>query len=155
MTNLIEELKGAFSTEDFDVKISKLKRHVVRVSGTSLIAVAEFCKETLGFDHAISVSIVDNPKTNQFVVYYHLSSLGQPRLRGHILTLEVVFSRDSPRTPSLIDIWPSVEWHEREGWEMYGIEFEGHPKLERLLLPEDWKRGYPLRKDFEKLESDS
>ncbi|MFX1564293.1 MAG: NADH-quinone oxidoreductase subunit C [Promethearchaeota archaeon] len=154
MANFIEKLKVTFSEEDIKIKESKQKRHIVKVTGKSLIDVAKFCKENLGFDHVISVSITDKLDAKQFAIYYHLSSISQPLLQGEILTLEVNLPRDSPHTRSLIDVWPSVEWHEREGWEMFGIEFEGHPKLERLLLPEDWRSGHPLRKDFKITVSD-
>lgn len=116
---------------------------------------AKYVKETVGFDHAISVSVIDDLDNQQFLISYHLSSVFNSQLHGKILTLEVAIPRSTAKTPSLIEIWSSVEWHEREGWEMFGVEFEGHPKLERLLLPESWEGGYPLRKDFKLREGSS
>ena len=56
--------------------------------------------------------------------------------------------RESPKVPSLTDVWTGADYHERETFEMLGIVFEGHPDLRRLLLPEDWNDIPPLRKDY-------
>jgi len=101
----------------------------------------------------ISVSGVDYPEENKFLVVYHVSSMSE---NGHlplVLALKVSVDRQNPSTPSLISIWRSAEWHERETWELFGIEFNGHPKLERLLLHDEWEEEnpnnqFPLRKDF-------
>ena len=56
--------------------------------------------------------------------------------------------RDNPVVQSLVDVWPGVEYHERETYEMLGVNFQGHPELKHLLLPEDWSDLPPLRKDY-------
>lgn len=66
---------------------------------------------------------------------------------GRLLTLHTDLPRDDPRLPSLHDVWPAAEWHERESWDLLGIVYEGHPDLRRIMLPDDWE-GHPLRKDF-------
>ncbi len=71
----------------------------------------------------------------------------QSRHHRHELVLKVRVARDQPRVQSLASVWPTAEWGERETYDMYGIEFEGHPDMRRLLLPEDWV-GWPLRKDY-------
>jgi NADH-quinone oxidoreductase subunit C len=53
-----------------------------------------------------------------------------------------------PSLPSLFDLWPGTEFHERETYDMFGIRFDGHPDLSRILMPEDWE-GHPLRKDYD------
>ena len=73
---------------------------------------------------------------------YNLLSLSQ-NLRIH---LKVEVAEEHPRLPSVIGVWPTANWHERETYDFYGIEFTGHPDLTRILLPEDWE-GWPLRKD--------
>jgi NADH-quinone oxidoreductase subunit C len=83
------------------------------------------------------------PKPKRFSVNYHLLAVrsGAPRLRVQ------VWVDDGEPVPSVIDVWPSADWFEREAWDMMGIRIEGHPNLERLLMDEDWE-GHPLRKDY-------
>jgi len=71
------------------------------------------------------------------------SSLGHP-LKAH---LRVRLDRQAPVLPTLTTIWPAANWHERECFDLFGVRFEGHPDLRRILLPEDWV-GHPLRKDY-------
>ena len=110
----------------------------------------------LGYDHAESVSGVDYPDANQIEVVYHLGSYTDDALAGTVLALATRAPReetpnpgnDATRLPSLRDVFYSVEFHEREIFEMLGVYFEGHPDNRRLLLPEDWADLPPLRKDF-------
>ena len=118
--------------------------------------VAEFIRDDLGFDHAESVTGVDYPEDKEIEVVYHLGSYSDASLAKQILALATRAPReddpnpgnDSTRLPSLRDIFYSVEFHERECFEMLGVYFEGHPDNRRLLLPEDWADLPPLRKDF-------
>jgi NADH/F420H2 dehydrogenase subunit C len=83
------------------------------------------------------------PKSKRFSVSYHLLALreGAPRVR-----LQVWVDEDEP-VPSVVRIWPTADWHEREAWDMMGIRIEGHPNLTRILMDDDWE-GHPLRKDY-------
>jgi NADH:ubiquinone oxidoreductase subunit C len=127
------------------VRPSRMK---IRVVPENMISIAGFIKENFGFDHAESVSGTDYPKDNQIEVVYHIGSYSVEELIPKILALSTRTNRDEPRLPSLISIFPSVEYHERETYEMIGAYFEGHPRMERFLLPEDWADIPPLRKDF-------
>jgi NADH-quinone oxidoreductase subunit C len=127
------------------VRPSRMK---IRVLPENMISIAGFIKENFGFDHAESVSGTDYPKDNQIEVVYHIGSYTVEELIPKILVLSTRTNRDEPRLPSLISIFPSVEYHERETYEMIGAYFEGHPRMERFLLPEDWADIPPLRKDF-------
>jgi len=128
----------------------------VKVSRENVTDVAEFIRNELNFDHAESVSGVDYPEDNEIEVVYHLGSYTDPSLSKQILALSTRAPRedtpnpgnDSTRLPSLRDVFYSVEFHERECFEMLGVYFEGHPDNRRLLLPEDWADLPPLRKDF-------
>lgn len=83
-------------------------------------------------------------------VVYHLAStcgLHAEGSRPSRITLKVILDRESPRVPTVSDIWGVANWHEREAFDMYGIVFTGHPDLRRILCPEDWS-GWPLRKDY-------
>jgi len=82
------------------------------------------------------------PRVPRFECIYNLLSL-ENRLR---FTLKVLVSEEQPRVPSVVGVWPTANWHERETYDFYGITFTGHPDLTRILLPEDWV-GWPLRKD--------
>jgi len=129
---------------------------VVVSTKESILDVARFIRDELGFDHAESVTGTDYPQDNEIEIAYHLGSYSDITLAGHILELSVRVpredsprpGRDSSKTPSLRDIFYSVEFHERECFEMLGVYFEGHPDNRRLLLPEDWADLPPLRKDF-------
>lgn len=95
------------------------------------------------FVQLMDVCGVDYPeRTQRFDVVYHLLSLKQNvRLR-----VKVVTDEDTP-VPSVVDVYPSANWYEREAWDMYGIMFDGHPDLRRLLTDYGFQ-GFPLRKDF-------
>jgi NADH-quinone oxidoreductase subunit C len=118
--------------------------------------VAYFIRDDLKFDHAESVGGVDYPDSKEIEVVYHLGSYTDEQLGNKILALATRVPRedipnpgnDSTRTPSLRDVFYSVEFHERECFEMFGVFFEGHPDNRRLLLPEDWADIPPFRKDF-------
>jgi NADH:ubiquinone oxidoreductase subunit C len=86
------------------------------------------------------------PKPKRFSVSYHLvrlvsSAADAPRLRLQ------VWCDDGEPVPSVVSVWPTADWHEREAWDMMGIRIEGHPNLTRILMEEDWE-GHPLRKDY-------
>ncbi len=74
---------------------------------------------------------------------YHLVSIS----RNRRLRLEVSVPDADPHVPSLVDIYPTCDWHERETWDFFGIVFDGHPALTRIEMPDDWK-GHPQRKDY-------
>jgi len=83
------------------------------------------------------------PKPKRFSVSYHLLAIreGAPRVRVQ------VWCDDGEAVPSVVTVWPTADWHEREAWDLMGIRFEGHPNLVRILLEDDWE-GHPLRKDY-------
>ncbi len=121
---------------------------VVKPEG--LREVAEFLRSK-GFETAASLSGVDYPAEKKMAVVYHLETYieGERKL---IVVLKSFADRGDPRFPSLIEVWPSLFYHEWEAYELFGIVFEGHPSLGPLFL-EDWDDIPPLRKDF-KLRSD-
>lgn len=126
----------------------KPKRVKVTTAKEEIRDVAAFVKKELGFDHVASVTAVDYPKEKKFEVVYHLGSIAKQELRKVVLAVSTKLDRDEAVTPSLIDVWSGCEYHERETFEMFGIRFEGHPQLQRFILPEDWDDIPPLRKDY-------
>ena len=85
----------------------------------------------------------DKPGAGKLQVHYHLHSI----TKGHKVWLTVVVERDGGTVPSVASIFPTADWHEREAFDLFGLHFDGHPDLRRLLLPADWE-GHPLRKDY-------
>jgi NADH-quinone oxidoreductase subunit C len=83
------------------------------------------------------------PKPKRFSVSYHLLALGPEPQRVRLQT----WVDDGELVPSVIEVWPTADWHEREAWDLMGIAIDGHPNLKRLLLDDDWD-GHPLRKDY-------
>ena len=114
------------------------------LKGDALLPVCRWLLDDpeLRFDLLSSLGGTDDTKT--FQVVYHLTSI--PRNQRAVLKVET--PRENPSVPSVSSVWKTADWHERETYDMYGIVFDGHPDLRRILLPEDWP-GYPLRKDYE------
>jgi len=153
--SIAEKVVSKFGTI---VTVGFLKPNRIRINTKkeNIVDVATFIRDELNFDHAESVTGVDYPKTKEIEVVYHLGSYTEPQLAKQILTLATRIQRedvpnpgnDNTRMPSLRDVFYSVEFHERECFEMLGVYFEGHPDNRRLLLPEDWADIPPFRKDF-------
>jgi NADH:ubiquinone oxidoreductase subunit C len=86
------------------------------------------------------------PKPHRFSVSYHLLRVESGAAEAPRIRLQV-WCEDGEPVPSVVPVWPTADWHEREAWDMLGIRFEGHPNLVRILLEDDWE-GHPLRKDY-------
>jgi len=141
---VVETLKQTFPEYIVEAKVQREKRVTVVVKKERLVEIARFLRDNLQFDHIASVSGVDYPEKNEFMVVYHVWSIPKKVL----VALKTSVPRDNPHLSSLISVWEGVNYFERETWEMFGIVFDGHPNLSRFLLPEDWDRGFPFRKDF-------
>lgn len=115
----------------------------------ALAAACAFLRDDsrLYFDYLSCLSGIDlGPADGRMGVVYHLMSIPH----GHRIVLKAFVPRDldgQPSLPSVTGVWRSAEWHEREAYDLFGIRFEGHPDLRRILMPEDWE-GHPLRKDY-------
>ena len=98
-----------------------------------------------GFNMLADICGVDRgPEEDpRFEVNYHLFST----TKFHRLRLKVVLSEEDANVPTVTGVWRTANWHERETFDMFGVRFEGHPDLRRILLPDDWQ-GHALRKDF-------
>jgi NADH:ubiquinone oxidoreductase subunit C len=97
--------------------------------------------KALGFDRLGMVTAVDRGEF--FEMVYRLTSR---EIRAGLF-LKCALPRRDPKVATMFDLWPAADWQEREVYDMFGIEFVGHPDLRRILMPEDWV-GYPLRKDY-------
>jgi NADH/F420H2 dehydrogenase subunit C len=83
------------------------------------------------------------PKPKRFSVSYHLLRLSTEAARVRVQ----VWVDDGEHVPSVVEVWPTADWHEREAYDLMGIPFDGHPNLVRILMEDDWE-GHPLRKDY-------
>jgi NADH-quinone oxidoreductase subunit C len=83
------------------------------------------------------------PKPKRYAVNYHLLALREGAARVRLQ----IWIDDGEPVASVVSVWPTADWHEREAWDLMGIPFEGHPNLVRILLEDDWE-GHPLRKDY-------
>ena len=126
----------------------RARRIKLTVAPSSLKQSALFLRDELGFDHISLVGGTDYPATNDIEVVYFVGSPLAPGQADFVVLLAERVPRDSPSAPSLCEVWPGAEYHERETFEMLGVNFAGHPDLRRLLLPEDWDDIPPLRKDY-------
>jgi len=99
--------------------------------------------DAMHFDWLSCLSGVDYVIEDQLCAVYDMRSM----THEHEFAVKVYCHRNDPHIPSVVDLWPGADWHEREAFDMFGILFDGHPDLRRILLPEDWS-GHPLRKDY-------
>ena len=99
----------------------------------------------LRFELCSSVSGVDygSEFAQRLHAVYHLTSMTYRRR----IRLEVAVDVEDAHVPSVVEVYPTADWHEREAWDMFGIVFDGHPALTRILMPDDWD-GHPQRKDY-------
>jgi len=102
----------------------------------------------LRFDFLQNLTAVDWIKRDAIQVVYHLFSY----VYRHEICVRVDLPRATPHVASVVSLWPTANWHEREQFDLLGVVFEGHPDLRRLLMPDDWV-GHPMRKDFHEPKS--
>ncbi|MBC8311303.1 MAG: NADH-quinone oxidoreductase subunit C [Candidatus Marinimicrobia bacterium] len=112
-------------------------------SGSLLDVVGKFKNDkSLDFDFLMCITALDDGDSKNFTAVYNFHS----NKNNHSVEIRVSVA-DGEDIPSLSLIWKTADWHEREAYDMMGINFSGHPELKRILLPEDWE-GFPLRKDY-------
>ena len=147
VTDLRKEFSGLFETaKSFRGETTLELKDATRIKDVCL-----FCKESLGFDYLVDLSGVDNYGDDpRFEVVYELFGY-----RHHqYLRLRVRVSEENPLVPSVVSVWRTANWHEREAFDMYGVSFEGHPNHKRILMWDGYPY-FPLRKDFPLAGKDS
>ena len=114
------------------------------VTKDSLIEIMTFCKKDLGFDYLVDLTAVDNLGTNpRYEVVYELYSYSD----SCHLRIKVGVDESEREVSSVVGLWPTANWHEREAFDMIGVTFSDHPDMRRILMWEGYPY-YPLRKDF-------
>lgn len=140
---IFEKLKEKFGDE---VKYHEktVGDSFIEVTPLKIKQVCEYLKkdEELAFDYLKCLSGVDYPP-DKMAVSYHIFSYKY----RHLVFLKVFLPRDNPSLPSIENIWKAANWHEREVFDLFGVIFEDHSDLRRLLCPNDWI-GHTLRKDY-------
>jgi NADH-quinone oxidoreductase subunit C len=152
---IVETLRRAAPGAAVDA-LPAIDMPTLAVGAGHLLDVARALRDdpALQFVFLADVAAVDRlPAEPRFEVVYHLASLGPAVARQpggpppRRVRLKVRVPADRPIVPSVVDVWPTANWPEREAWDLMGIAFDGHPDLRRVLMPDDWE-GHPLRKDY-------
>ncbi|MGB6066665.1 MAG: NADH-quinone oxidoreductase subunit C [Desulfomonilaceae bacterium] len=144
-----EKVLAEFGPDTIQAAVEFRDQITLTVTMEKILDVCRYLKEDpeLSFDFLSFVAAVDRyPKTPRFEVIYQLHSLKYNH-RFRIKTLLEDAAEGDPSIDSVVPIWPTANWHERETAEMFGITFKNHPDPRKLLLPEGWT-VHPLRKDF-------
>jgi NADH-quinone oxidoreductase subunit C len=147
---LLDELQRLFPGAITDPLVFRSQPSIT-VARESLVAACEFLKSEEGGEYTLLTdhTAVDYPKREKrFELVYHLYSFK----RNDRLRLKVPVAEDE-KIPSVVNVWPTANWMEREVYDMFGVPYEGHPDLKRILMPDGWT-GHPLRKDYDILRQD-
>ena len=115
------------------------------IKAARLVDVAKILRDQLRFEMCVGINGIHFPEETSrelHAVYSLLSITRNQRIR-----LEVCVSEKEPHIPSVVGVWAGANWHERETYDMFGIIFDNHPGLTRILMPDDWE-GFPQRKDY-------
>lgn len=142
MSSPLEKIKSQLSNAIIDSGEIK-KTPWIKVDKGRLVEVCRKLQDE-GYTYLLGMGITDWIKEEKFEVNIYLRTQDLKET----LLVKAEFERDKEKIPSLIEIWPPIDFHEREAHEMFGVEYSGRPKPERLLLPENWPGGHPLRKDY-------
>ena len=133
----------------FPGKVGELKADVFEpylfVDRTAIVEICRFLQSAAGFRFEVlsDLTALDWPKEEKLQIVYHLFSY----THNHQIVLKVDLPRDNPKIATVEGVWKVANWFEREVYDLFGVIFEGHSDLRRIMLPEDWL-GHPLRKDY-------
>lgn len=147
MMSIIKESIGEDVIEEAYVNERDYQLPCIVISASKWVRTAKLLREDerLQMNYLRNVSGVDYE--THFEVVYHLLSLDSKEE----VCIKVRTERDHPTIPSITSVWETANWNEREIFDLFGIDFPGHPDLRRIMMPDDWE-GHPLRKDYEPLD---
>jgi NADH-quinone oxidoreductase subunit C len=147
--DLVQRLRAQFGEAIREATLDR-KQDIVLVAAEKLREISRYCRDTEKFDMLVDLTAVDWPKREKrfdiILILYSFAKNERLRLKAH--------AGETQPVPSVCEIWPAANWLEREAFDMFGIAFEGHPNLTRILMPEEWE-GHPLRKDYDILKQDT
>jgi len=138
--NIIEQLKEKLGDKIKKIETPNKKRIYITIDKNDIIDGANIVFNDIGARYIIATGIEN---FDSFEILYHFSYDKE----GIVISLKVYLDKEKPEISSLTKVIPGISYIEREIWELFGINFVGHPNLKHFLLPEDWPEGnYPLRK---------
>jgi NADH-quinone oxidoreductase subunit C len=140
---IFEILKARFGDAVVESKLDVLQPWI-RIAPDKTKEICLFLRDdaSMQFDYLSCLSGMDYNNGSLGVVY-HLASIALK----HKIALKVACPKENPHVQTVSEVWGTANWHEREAFDLFGIVFDGHPDLRRILLPDDWE-GHPLRKDY-------
>lgn len=136
--------ENGFDNEALAPDISNVE--MIKVDADLLLPIAT-ALYAYGYNYLQCQGAYDLGPGKELVSFYHLAKVADDVEEIEEVRLKVFLSRDNPQVPSVYWIWKAADWQERESYDMFGIVYEGHPNLKRILMNEDWI-GWPLRKDY-------
>ena len=136
--------ENGFDNEALEVDTSGIE--LIKVEPEFLIPIAT-ALYAYGFNYLQCQGAYDEGAGKNLVSFYHLLKVNDNVDTPEEVRIKVYLPRENPKIPSVYWIWKGADWQERESYDMFGIVYEGHPNLKRILMPEDWV-GWPLRKDY-------
>lgn len=146
---LVQRLKARFGGAIREATLDR-KQAIVLIDVARLPEIAQYCRDEEKFEMLTDLTAVDWPRRERrfdiILNLYSFSKNERIRLKAYVA--------DGERVASVCGVWPAANWLERECYDMFGIVFEGHPDLKRILLPDEWQ-GHPLRKDYDILKQDT
>lgn len=143
VTEATQALRNKFKTalSEIEAEIeSDGKEHTVSVAREDVLAVSKAAKR-MGFGYFSFVTALDRPDEIELV--YRLQAIA----KKETLVIKASVPKSDATVASVTGVWAGADWQEREVYDLFGVSFEGHPDLRRILMPENWK-GHPLRKDY-------
>lgn len=142
--DIFAQLEQRFGGKVGDFK-GDVKEPSLKVDKAVIVEVCQFLRDTVKHEFEVlsDLTALDWPKEEIIQVVYHLFSYSQ----NHQIVLKVDLPRDNPKVATVESVWKVANWLEREVYDLFGVIFEGHSDLRRIMLPDDWV-GYPLRKDY-------
>lgn len=147
--DLVKRYKERFGPAILEAWVDR-KQAILVVARELLVEIAAYSRDDEKFDWLSDLTAVDWPKREKrFDIVLNMYSFE----KNERLRLKVHAAADE-RVPSVQGVWATANWEEREVYDMFGVVFEGHPELKRILLPDEWQ-GYPLRKDYDILQQDT
>jgi len=136
--------ENGFAHESLEADV--IGTEIIKVEANFLLPIAT-ALYAYGFNYLQCQAALDLGPGQELVSMYHLSKISDNADRPEEVRIKVFLPRENPVVSSVYWIWKTADWQERESYDMYGIVYEGHPNLKRILMPEDWV-GWPLRKDY-------